>query len=530
MRAHTRLGKAILLATLPTLSILGLAEAAPRRQASKSKASRTVAAATAPAAPVEAAPPPAPTVTHAIDVVRALHPGDTGIATAANYSRTVNSYLHTVTFTPRAHKAYEFAHYFIESVDFDAVLSAPFAKSIPEGYKAFGIKGEGNSGKSYTVDYVAASTDTMAPATFAAFGADLRIREDKNPIPGESRGFGVRGDAKINVGELNHRNVLQATATALRLVSPRNLLALASASTNKSNPDAVLMAETQGILPESMAMLQKYTTVTPGIRMVGAGETEYSQFDSKVTLSLSTLTRDYPDFGNYLESLASKIQIQGRARYELPNGLRIAEGTLDTKARTVTGTIKTAGGRLIPYDKSGVPHFEAAIAPESTNRLVANLVVEGSATVLGLTFRVSDVTFSTVLQDGPVAEGQFKLVKLPVPKVEGKALGILPTWAVDAFIPGSMEGYAKTFTDGLMQGSRGQGTSGSVTVDTRNANNTAIEAKASSEFVDNFFITFGVRVAQTVLWPNEKVLASGWKLTTDSSDVLSKDLQRLASR
>jgi hypothetical protein len=460
-----------------------------------------------------------------IDVVRDIREDHQGAVSAAYAAKLASQYAHNITLSQTAKSAYEFANYFMQSVDFDAVLKAPFAKVLPEGERSFALTGTGK-GQNFAVEYRKATVDDLQVAGMWSFAGDVRIREDKNPIPGEDRGFGVRSDMKLSSGDVSHRTMGRVVGGVLRVIDPTNL-GMLTGPNNDANAslDAKAMNDLGTTLPNFHGMMEKYIKLTPGLRVDGTGDSAITDISAKGVVNLSQIRKNYPDFGKYLETLNDMIHIEFASRQELPGGLRVNEVTWNSGSRTFTLHAKTQGGKVIPFDKDGRPHPEAAFAPDNLESLNTNMISDMTATVLGLTIKVHGVTLSTSFKNGAVAEGEVRLQKLPPPVIEGRALGIIPA----SFLPGSIQTYAKKFSEGLLRGSKGAGTYAKINIDTRDPKNTLTSAVAGTEFIDNFFINFGVRVAQAYIWPNEKVLASGWKNFTDGADAFSKDMDRLAA-
>lgn len=477
------------------------------------------------AAPTDAAAEAAPY--RGVDVIRGLRDDGQGIQSVATAAKHLEQYAKTVTVTPGARQAYAFADEVIQSVDFGRVFKSNLAKVMPDGARTFALTGSGQSQR-YVVDYKKEAIDSLSADGFLGFAADLRVGADKNPIPDEELAYGIVGRAKVNTGDMSHRTLLRGAYGILRVLDPANLEKLPAAPNAPGKGlDQKLIGEARSTMPDSQAMFERYFTAVPGVSIENAQGTPYTQVKSRATLNLAQLQKDYPELGNYVENLVNKLSFKATGRYELPNGLIVGEATLDSTIRQATITWKTRGGHIVPYEKNGTPRFDAEIDPSTLKTHAGVAIGSVSGSLLGFTFKLSNAVFNTNFVDGATAKLGGKLTKLPPPQIEGRAFGIVPQWAIDVFIPGSIEGYGRKFAEGISHGYKGAGTYAEAKIDTWNPSATMVTGSASTEVIDNFFLKFGLRFIQKYLWPNEAVIASAWKCSTASAVAFSKDMARL---
>jgi len=229
----------------------------------------------------------------------------------------------------------------------------------------------------------------------------------------------------------------------------------------------------------------------------------------------------------FLIAITSLFDLTVHVRVMAPNGMKLAALALDSSSRSLTIQGFNRDGKLVPVDTKGAPHPEAGVDPETITVWDDLVHIDASGSVLGLTFKEEGLTIAGRYRDGPVASLATKFTKLPPPRIEGRALGIFPVWAIDLTIPGSIEEYARSFTQGMMVGSRGKGTYGAVLIDTTRPGQTMLTSEGSTELVDNFFINFGLRVAQKYIWPDKSVVTEAWDLTQVAIAALSKDMARM---
>ncbi|MCX6106540.1 MAG: hypothetical protein NTY08_11990 [Proteobacteria bacterium] len=466
------------------------------------------------------------------DAARDSRADGQGVTVLAHAFHQIHDNMRTLVMTKGAHKAYDFFDDVIQSVNFERFLDNPLALPLPDGSRALVLKGARADGH-YVVDYERAQIDGFAPHQFLAFGAEIRMREDKDPIPEVKRGFGIDADIKVNSASLSHVTLARSVSGVLRVLAPENITKLPTNSPNQAlTPlDQKLMTEFHDAFPIMSATFERYVSAIPfaSITRRGIGGKSYTEIASRFVLKIDEFKADYPELGDYVESLMDSFELQISTNYELPDGKRLAHVELDSASRSFVVKFLTSDGAVVPTDAKGIPHPEEALNPELVKHHRGQLVTNVTGHVLGLTFKAGGIVASNEFDDGVIAKASAKITTLPVPTIEGRALGIFPTWAIDLTIPRSLEEYNRLFTQGLLYGSRGRGSYVETVIDTSQANATQVDTKIGTELVDNFFINFGMRVAQSYLWPAPDVLADVRKLSERIAGNLAEDFQKMSS-
>ena len=465
------------------------------------------------------------------DAVRESCADGQGVVILSHTFQQIHDNMRTLVMTKGALKAYDVFDDVIQSVNFERFLDNPLALPLPDGARAVVLKGARADGH-YVVDYERAQIEGFTPNQFLAFGAEIRMRDDKNPIPEVKRGFGIDTDIKVNSGALSHVTLARSVSGILRVLAPDNIAKLPSNSAkHKLAPlDQKLMGEFNIAFPNLSATFDRFVSVIPSARITerDMGGKSYTEMASRFILKIASLKVDYPELGAYVESLMDSFELQVSSNYELLDGKRLAHVELDSASRSFLVKFLTSDGAVVPTDAKGIPHPEEALNPELVKHHLGQLVTNVTGHVLGLTFKAGGIVASNEFDDGVVAKASAKIMKLPVPTIEGRALGIFPTWAIDMTIPRSLEEYNRLFTQGLLHGSRGRGSYVETVIDTSQANATQVDTKIGTELVDNFFINFGMRVAQSYLWPDRDVLLDVHKLSERISGNIADDLQKMS--
>ena len=461
------------------------------------------------------------------DLFRDLAEKRAGIPVMSRATQIMVQKATSLRVTKKATDVYEFANGIIQDVDLSEMLTTEWAATQPDKWRTLSIHGE-NHGNHFVVDYKKGPIDGLIPPSLSDFGVAFSIRKDQLKVPQDEDGYGIMLRSKLNLGELSHRTFLRFLSGMLRIMSPENLPKL-PAPAARSTLDERGLADARATLPGVMALLDRYSAIQAGMQLKTFGKDPrlYNAFATKVVGKLERLADDYPHLGEFLQTITALVDLTIHLRFMAPNGMKLVAISLDSNTRSITIEGINQGGKFVPVDAAGSPHPEASVDPETITVWDDLLSVDARGSVLGLRFKETGVIIAGHFRDGVIAKFGTKITKIPPPSIEGRALGIFPVWAINLTIPGSIEEYARSFTQGMLVGSQGKGTYGAATIDTTKPGQTMLDSESSTELVDNFFINFGMRIAQKYLWPDKAVMVDAWDLTQAMVAALAKDMNGL---
>ena len=466
-----------------------------------------------------------------IDVFRESRADGRGIEILSESWRGIHYLTKNLKFTERADHAYQVTTDAIQTFDFKSIIGSSIATKSNDGASVFLLKGE-SVNKSFTVDYIRGQLGSDNPRNPFDFAAEIKVREEKKPIPEVDKGYALGTKVRLNIGELSHRELLRSLRGIMVLLEPRNLSQLPTSSNDQTmSPLGRKMAgELALTLPETNSFLEKYNKLkfSPVIEKISAADIEMNRVKIDVRFKIDELADDYPALGDYLHAMLNSANIKVEGHYDLESDLRLFNFKLSSDKKTLALEFVTAAGAVIPTDADGQAHPEAALYVDTIRQHQGKFVLKAGGEALGLNFALNEIQFATHFHDGPVMHSGAKLTKIDPLKVSGRALGIFPLWAIDLSIPGSIDEYASMLTNGMLRGVAGKGTYVSQTVDTQDAKSTKFELETGTMIVDNFFLSFGMRMAQNFIWPSREVLSDIRLLTENLTGKLSNDLDRMA--
>ena len=458
------------------------------------------------------------------DVMRDASPGGKGIEDAYVRTGRLHHSMQHLEVSKSAKNARLFMDEAIKEVDFDMVFETPIAYDLGPNTKLFSILG-GQRGEMYRVDYrrgPVSSKDLSGPLSFAT-GITFKSVED--PVPDESRGIGIGAKWYVNTGEMSHRTVGRYLGGVLRL-----------AQTQAYNGQAGDLAKERGerllddfrkTFPRLLDFFERYVTTTPSLAADRKGGNSWSRAAATFVLKVESLKRDYPNFGAYVEGLIEALELTAKIVYRLPTGEEYATILVNGPKRLLSLECMTDSGRLIPQKADGSPYLRGAFDPATVTHHQAEIVVKFSAQLLGLRVDGKDITIGLKF-DGTDAEAKLasRLQSAPTPKISGAFVGVLPPWAIDVLIPGTMEGYAKTFFTGLMKSKGGQGSL--LTSDIKTQGSTYVFSNTfGTALVENSFLLIGLRMIQKHLWPDDRVMDDIGKIAIEGVGRFHADVRTL---
>ncbi len=462
---------------------------------------------------------PSPTLTSK-DVLRHVAPDGSGIPLLAKTVGELEKQSKAVKLTAKAINIYEFGSDVIESINFDEFFKSNVTTKRDHNWRGITLVGTKNTkGDAFIIDAIPGPSSKQVLKQFPDFASDLDMRIEDQPTKDEKRGFAMQVAAFSHTGGMNHRNVQEGGSYALKFLSPDNMKTL------PPEKDQAVLADLKTTLPQTMKIANTYLKLQPGITTSG----DSTIVKTKIDLQFEALEEDFPDLGEYFINLFDSFDFDAHLVYEDAKGNTLWKTHISSGKRRIELSFLAKDGKLIPTNKKGEPEFAHALDLSGLKNHKGKAIASIFGDVLGIKFAAKDVTLSQAYQDGDIANFSAKLVSLPPPEVTGRALGIIPPWLIDAMIPGSIDEYARKFSEGLMHGSEGSGTYLTGTFDTRSPENNRLAIKGQSLLIDNFFVNFGMRVVQSYIWPNPDVIADAHMLANKILTAFANDLNQLAA-
>lgn len=156
-------------------------------------------------------------------------------------------------------------------------------------------------------------------------------------------------------------------------------------------------------------------------------------------------------------------------------------------------------------------------------RASANLRVLGVRTQL----RAARVNFEHERTERGM-ELRANMKQVPEIKVNGAALGILPTGVIDMFIPGNIQGLIEQSLSIACHGDSGRGVTLKVRYDRRPEGNATLDGALTLEAIDNFLVKLGFGWFSAHVLPDDGARENSSRLMVDLHQAFTADLERYA--
>lgn len=456
------------------------------------------------------------------DVIANSAPDAQGTRIAADTVVAIHSNIHSLNIAPAAIQTYEFTSDLIEHVNLGGVFESKLPVTSAANERLFNLTGTKQK-QSFLIDAPRLRSEVEYEPRPFEFVGELRVRRNQNPIPDEALGYGLKSKLIADVGTINHRILMRYVSGLLGLIDPNNLDLLRE----QRSHDAATLDEFASTFPNAYDLTNRYLDYQPNIKTLEVESKRINHVATVATLKVDKLKKRYPALSQWIERLLT-MGLQLDITQRLPSGHTIVRWRINFDTRSFVQELYTFEGKLVPFDDHAKLDLANGVDLANINSINTTSLVNYNLDVLGLKISGRNIVVDASYQDGPIASFVTRVKELPTPSIEGRFLGVLPSWAIDMTIPGNMEDYARRFCQGTLAANSNEGSFSLLRIDTTKPT-TLVEAKGGTEIVDNFFLKTGLRIIQSYLWPEPDVIHDAWRLSSAYVNALNMDLQKLVA-
>lgn len=357
---------------------------------------------------------------------------------------------------------------------------------------------------------------------FGDFSAEFALKHNPNPTFG-GNSYSGNLDILTHMGPFTHKHGLNAMDSGLNFLDGNNLKSITAPETTmfkkiKEPEGRKAINDFNASYPALAKYMNYYFGLDSLLKIQAEGKLPgVTAFHFAGNID-QTLMRDYPSLGDYLDD----IKYLGFIKVRLTNlqGRSLAEFAIESKTREIRFKFFTQNGKVIPYDSKGNFYPQDSFNLNSLTEFpfVAKASVE--ANLYGLVLENSDIQllgrFTNTASSGAL---NLKVTKIQEFEVSGVFGYFAPSWAINLFIPGNLQSIIHEFTETLVKANDGKGTSIVLRWDREGAK-TLMRTRIETEFLDNFFIRFGLKIWNHRVLPDEDA-------KDDLRAVISKQIELL---
>ncbi len=233
----------------------------------------------------------------------------------------------------------------------------------------------------------------------------------------------------------------------------------------------------------------------------------------------------YPAIADHLVSMGAVTHFNLRFVSEQGQLLHVI---LDSETLTASVSGYVQDGFLVPVGKDGQPGKPFDTMFSKPWQL--DVVGEGNTRILGVTTEMTDIRVTATFT--PEADGatlETSMTQVPGIQVKGRALGVMPTVMIDAFLPTNIDEIMHEFMTVACEGNDGKGIHGELSMThAREGVGNTLHATASIEAINNVFIRFGMGIVNDRILPDPDVSLEIRQFLFDTQKAFSQDLESFA--
>ena len=440
--------------------------------------------------------------------------------------------LQPATYDERTKEFHTFLSQSFKKFQFKKIYESKYLSAQSNGFKkiTFSHKYLGNG---YFTKITSQSIQQMAASRFGDAISEYALKKNQKSNLQEgtfsdSNTFSAYLKSKSNIGSFSDKTFLLLAQKLLDIISPENIDNLPQQSRKKfyanlkTNNNRKVLDAFYKNYPHFSNYLQKYTSLSRLVYSKKYKGQTLTAFDLRGRLSDFFLYNDYPYAATYLRDLKplGKLHVY----FYTNEGKRFMELHLDSRKLSCNLRFYTLGGKLVPYLSSKQLFLEKSFSLDSLKNFYFPIHVSFKGNIYGLSFTNNNIwlraSYTNKKQHSSL---KVKIASIPKTKVSGGFSYVIPSWLIDIMIPGNMEELIHSVTTVLVNANGKRGSF--VKTHFYRQKNTQIHANLETEFLDNFFIRFGVKVWNYRILPSDAAEKDIVKFVSKLLEKLRQDLK-----
>ncbi len=281
-------------------------------------------------------------------------------------------------------------------------------------------------------------------------------------------------------------------------------------------------------------MFEAYPNLAPELSKLGTIEDVRTVWNGKGYAQLSAVMKgsperfgkSYPEFAKFLDHMDDIASFD--VKWLDKQGRTLTTMKIDSERLSFQFNCYVKDGFLLPF--KGVKVFEdEPVDPLASSITATKVIADARIKLLGLVIKMQNINLDLFYQPNQYnTDIGLTFTKVPPVKVEGAALGFVPTALVDAMIPGNMESLTKDFLTVAATGNGGKGftLAGKIGTAGEGSKNGVIEGGFDFDALDNFLIKIGVGMVSQRLVPNNDALDEIKSYSGAVQAAFAKDFKR----
>lgn len=416
-------------------------------------------------------------------------------------------------FNSQAEEFHEYLSKSLEKFEFKDLYNSKYMKSSNDGYKRVNYGGL-NSKEGLFVNLIETEFEKIPIQNFGDFASSLSLK--KNSLSSVTKGSYAKsnsysGDLKLdqNFGIFSHNKGANLLNSLLSVIDINNLEKTNYPPTKtfknlKNTENRKLLELIANDLPSVSRFLNQFFEADSILKESKTNDKRPTLFVLNGRINNRHVQNQYPYLAGYFDDISDLGWIHTVLTDSLGN--KIFEINLESESLLLYVKFYTLEGKIIPYKtQDGIDTLDLSKAFSIPNLTSYNFKMDISfeGRIYGLKLKTNHILiqglFTNRAEEGSL---YFILNEFPKTSVSGGFSYIIPSWAIDLAIPGNMEELIEHFTSVLLHANQEKGSF--VKLNWKKKANWIFSIRSESEFVDNFFIRFGLKVFNYKIKPNQK--------------------------
>jgi len=464
------------------------------------------------------------------DAVTGMSPGGRGAADMLSLLRLLDRAVSKTDADEKTKRLMDLADRSLADFDFAEFYGNPALVPLEGGYRGavFAGTGDGARLKIQAVN----GAGVMDWSRQGNFSAEFALKKNGRTQRGMQT-YSGRISIGSAFGTLSHRNMNAYLKGNLAVIDPANIAQL---PVPEGAEHAALNGESRRVMrayarafPAFSAHMLKYFGMKSLVTARGAGAARHTQLRFQTCFNMDAIRKDYPASASFLDGMTGLFRLKVRVLND--RGHRVFDFFLDSDNTFFTFTLLTRNGLLVPADDRGEPCFGEEFDITDGRTRVFTSHTEFYTNVYGLRFCTPDIVSRHEMGETAGAGWmRNRIVSITPTRIEGRAFHVVPPWLIDLVMPENMAELINDFSSVMVNANGGEGSIMEFRWEPVRPGDIRFRYFAKTEFIDNFFVRFGLRIWKRRVLPGGATADDIRRGLVQGLAALDSDLSRLAEK
>ena len=463
------------------------------------------------------------------DAISSISPGGNGLKSGLQWVELMHKANSQRKYGSSAQAFVKFLDEVVQDFDFGQLYDSKFMSGRDSGFHTVSLQGIAHSDH-YKVDLIKGSYASVSMANLGNIGSEWGLKRIEKSIV-EDTSFQGRVKIKAQLKQFSDITLLTFLEGLQKVVAAENLKSInpppSNIYANIKGPGRKLLDEYHNTFPHFSERVAKYTKLKSLVTLETSGGKSYSKFNMIGSLNMGPLEDDFEEVHDFFEDLEGMANVT--INIADTQGRLLSVFNLDSTKKQAIWKVYVYDGKVLPFSYKGKPYFDQAFSLKDLKKKGFFVSITAKFNIMGLKINMGKIVIRGDYKRAATKSTLFvKASRIPKPQISGRVYHVIPTWMIDVSIPGNIDELAGKFTTVLEKGNDKKGTRLYASINRSNPSSNILTANGSTEFIDNRFVKFGVKIWNKRFRPKKETFDEFEKFGGLISGDLIKDLKRLS--